>query len=177
MGTDVTPETIDTVLRILSWSVIAFGALWLVTGTIGYFHRRAYNLTHAESGRSKNIKPDFLKVDKAKRQAAIERGDAYTAVLAAREARTPVERVTFWSRVAAGLSAVLGLVAMIVGTITKVDSLQRGIDQVSSWERFSQLVSDNKAGAIVAIAVIGANIIVFAESSKKWRRSKAPAGS
>lgn len=172
------PDNIDAVLRILSWCVIAFGALWFTTGAIAYFHRRAYNLTRAESGGSgvsKPIKPDFLTVDKAKRQAAIDRGQAYDAVLEAREpaaAGTTVEKVCLWSRFAAMSTAVLGLVAMVVGTITKIDSLQAGINRLSSWERFTQLVSDNQAGTVVALAVIGANIVVFVESSKKWGKKK-----
>jgi uncharacterized membrane protein len=163
-------ENIDAALRILSWCVIAFAVLWLTTAVIGYFHRRAYNLTRAESGRSRNIKPDFLKVNKGKRQAAIERGQAYDAVLDAREAAgaaTTVETVCFWSRLGAMATAILALVAMVVGTLTHIDSIQTGINQISSWDKFSLLVSEHKAGAVVALAVIGANIIVFVRTSKK----------
>jgi hypothetical protein len=62
------PDTVDTVLQILFWAVMASAALWAITETLAYFNRRAYNLTHAESGGSKNIKPDFLKVDHEKRE-------------------------------------------------------------------------------------------------------------
>lgn len=171
------PDNIDAVLRILSWCLIAFAALWVTTGLIGYFHRRAYNLTRAESSGSKPIQPDFLTVDKAKRQAAIDRGQAYDAVLEAREsagAPTTIEKVCFWSRFAAMSTAVLGLVATVVGTLTKIDSLQAGINRLSSWDAFSQIVSENKVGAVVAVAVIGASIVSFAEGSKKWGKTKTP---
>jgi uncharacterized membrane protein len=169
----IRPDTVDTALRILSWCVITFAALWLVTAVIGYFHRRAYNLTRAESGRSRNIKPDFLKVDKGKRQAAIERGTAYDAVLEAREpagAATTVDTVRFWSRLAAMSTASLAAVATLVGTLMKVESIQAGITQLSSWEKFSRLVSENKAGAVVALVVIGSNVVVFVKTRKKKTR-------
>lgn len=164
------PATIDTALRILSWCVIGFGALWLVTSVIGVFHRRAYNLTHAESGRSKHITPDFLKVDRAKREAAIDRGRAYDAVLDAREAPpsvATVAQVGLWSRLAAMTTATLAVVAAIVGTVTKVDSIQSGIDTVSSWDRLGHFVGQHKAGAVVAVIVIGANIVVYVNALKK----------
>jgi hypothetical protein len=170
------PSTIDAVIQILFWCVIGFGAVWLVTSVIGYFHRRAYNLTYAESGSSKNYKPDFLKVDRAKRQAAIERGEAFDERLAAREAPA-VQSLCFWSRVGAGSSAILALLAMIVGTLTKIDAFQRDVAKLGSWDRFTEIVSQNKTGTLVALIVIGANIIVFMESSRKWRRGKAPARS
>jgi uncharacterized membrane protein len=169
--TDLTrPDTIDTALRILSWCVIVFAALWFVTAVIGYFHRRAYNLTHAESGPSRNIKPDFLKVDAAKRQAALDRGAAYDAALEARETPAAVataEKVRHWSRIGAATTATLAVVAAVVGTLMKVESIQEGINQISSWDRLSKLVSDNKAGTVVALIVIGSNIVVFVNALKK----------
>ncbi len=165
------PDTIDRVLQILSWCVIAFAATWLVTSIIGYLHRRAYNLTHAESGHSKNIKPDFLTVDKAKRQDAIDRGKAYDAVLDAREAAArpspTVEKVGLWARFVATTAALLGLVATIVGTMQKVSSIQEGVAELSSWVKLVELVSQNKAGTIIALAVIGANIIVVVKKLNK----------
>jgi hypothetical protein len=164
------PTTIDTALRILSWCIIGFGALWLVTSVIGYFHRRAYNLTHAEAGRSKNIKPDFLKVDKDKRDAALEKGKAYDEVLAAREVPASVAtvaKVGLWSRLGAIATATLAVVAAIFGTVTKVDSIQSGINSMSSWDRLGHFVGQNKAGTVVAIVVIGANIVVYVNALKK----------
>ena len=75
-----TTSTVDALLGMFSWLVIIFGAVWLITSIIGYFHRRAYNLTLAESGGSP-IRPDFLKVDKKRRREAIERGEEYSDVL------------------------------------------------------------------------------------------------
>jgi hypothetical protein len=169
------PETIDTVLRLLSWGLFAFTALWAVTGTIAYFHRRAYNLTRAESSHSQNIKPDFLKVDKDKRQQALDRGAAYDQVLQGRAAPSPVETASLWSRFAAMATAVLALITLMVGTLNSVGALQQGVEKISNWDTLSQLVSDHKAGTVVALIVIAANVIVFVEGSKKWRKAQATA--
>ncbi len=164
------PGTASSLLQALSWILIALAALWLISAVISFFYRRAYNLTHAESGRSKDIKPDFLKVDKNKRQAALDRGSAYDAVLDARETAGParnVEKVRFWSRIAAGLVAILALGTTIVTTFMNVDAIQEGINKFSSWDRFSQLVGEHKTAAVVAIVVIGSNIIVTVKTLKK----------
>ena len=51
--------------------------LWIVLKIIGFFVRRAYNLTPAETTSSKKLKPDFLKVDHAQREELIERGKQF----------------------------------------------------------------------------------------------------
>lgn len=170
----MTTETMDTVLQVLSWLVIIFGTLWFATGIIGYMHRRAYNLTSAESGGSK-VTPDFLKVDRKKREAAIERGAAYDQVLDRREAAAAaaalapgtVDKVGTLSRAGATITATFTLVAAVVGTLTRVESLQQGVDQLSSWDSLTAIVKQYPAGTIVAILVIGANIIVFVKATKK----------
>jgi uncharacterized membrane protein len=164
----LSPENIDAGLRVLSWCLIVFAALWTVTSVLGYFHRRAYNLTRAESSRSKNIKPDFLKVDVGKREAAIGRGRAYDAVLDNREsgAAAPTDRLRFWSRFAAIATALVGLGLVIFGTVTKVDSLQAGVNRITSWDRFTDLISQNQAGSVVAVLVIVVNVYETATKLK-----------
>lgn len=164
------PETIDTVLRYLSWSVIGFAALWLVTSVIGAMHRRAYNLTHAESGRSKDIRPDFLKVDHAKRKEAIERGEAYDTVLKDRQQAETVKtaaKVGSWSRFLAIMAALLGLVTAAAGAVGKIGSVQKDLEQIGTWDRFVDLISQNPAGTVVAIAVIGVNVIIVVQKMQK----------
>lgn len=152
---EMDPQTIDRYLPIIAWLIVGFGGLWLVTSVIGYFQRKAYNLTHAESGSSKNIKPDFLKVDHAKREAAIERGAKFDRELNRREQPpAPVETVGRWSRILATTAVLIGLIVTVVGTLQRVESLQRDF---SSWEQFMEIVRQNQLGALVAVAVIAAN--------------------
>lgn len=168
------PETLDTVLMVLSWLVIISGSLWFVTGILGYFHRKSYNLTAAESGGSKPITPDFLKVDAKKRQEAIDRGAAYDEVLAKREAaakaaaggQAAVEKVGAMARAGALTTASFTLVAAVVGTLTRVKTLQEGAAQLTTWESLVETVQKYPVGAIIAVLVIGANIIVFVKATK-----------
>jgi uncharacterized membrane protein len=159
---------IDRMLQILAWCVVGFGGLWLVTSVIGYFQRRAYNLTHAESGASKNIKPDFLKVDHEKRKSAIERGEAYAGTIAARGGASPaVESLISWSRIAATGAAIIGLIATIIGTLEKIGKIQTTVEQYSSWDQFVELVRQHQIGALVAVIVITANVIVVVKKMQK----------
>ncbi len=167
------PQTVDTVLLILTWFVVIFGGLWLVTGVIGYMHRRAYNLTRAESGRSKNIQPDFLRVDHKKRDAAMKRGAAYDRELERRDEaeaaalKPPVDRLHAWSKAAATVSAAFTLLTAVIGTLTKVDSMQAGAQQLGSWDSLVDTMNRHPIGSSVAIIVIIANVIVFIKAAKK----------
>jgi uncharacterized membrane protein len=179
MQTEVatTTSAADTLLSVFSLLVIVFGALWLVTSIIGYFHRRAYNLTLAESGGSP-IRPDFLKVDKKRRAEAIERGEEYSEVLEKRaEADTrakaaagappssPVSRLSTLSRMGALVTGTVTLVAAIVNALTRVQFLQSDIQRLSGWDSFVETVKTYPVGATVAFLVIGANLIVFVQKT------------
>lgn len=168
-GSELNGETLDTILQVLSWLVVAFGGMWLVTSVIGYMHRRAYNLTRAESGGGKPITPDFLKVDKKKRDAAIARGEAYSEVLEQRAAvaASPASKAEFWSRAAALITATFTLLGAVVGTLTRVESLEEGARQLSSLDTFTGIVRDHPIGTTIAVIVIGANIVVFVKATKK----------
>jgi uncharacterized membrane protein len=157
-------EHADTV-RILLWCVVGFAALWLVTSVLGYFHRRTYNLTYADSAGGQPITPDFLKVDKEKRKAALERGAAYDTTLGKREA-SAVEKVCFWSRLGATAAALLALGATVIGTVSKIDSIQKGVEDIGSWDKFAALISQNKLGATVAVVVIVFNVGVFVHKQR-----------
>jgi hypothetical protein len=163
------PETIDAVLRIASWCVIGFAALWLVTSIIGAFYRRAYNLTHTESGSSQNVTPDFLKVDRAKREAAIARGQAYDQVLERREAaaRAPVKTAMTWSRILATGAALVTFLTAVIGAFEKIEAYQDNLEEMGSFDRFMQLIAQNPIGTAVAVAVVAANIYLVARKIQK----------
>lgn len=164
-----TPDNIDRILQIVSWVVVASGALWLVTSIIGVFYRGAYNLTHTESGSTKPITPDFLKVDQAKRDAAIARGKAYDSVLKDREkaARGPAKTVGTWSRIFATAAAFITLLTAVIGAVEKAGSYQGQIERYSSWDALVELFNQYPIGATVALAVIAANLYIFIRKVRK----------
>lgn len=169
------PENYQQIFTIVSWVLGVVGAIWLVTGVMGYLHRRAYNLTHAESGRSQNIKPDFLKVNKKAHEEAVERGEAFDQKLREREGETPtppastdfLERL---ARIGTTLTAIFGLIAAVVGTLTKADALQAGFDNITSFQKLATIVKTYPIGALVAVIVVVANIVAFYTGEKKKKK-------
>jgi len=176
MQTEVaaTTSTVDALLSVLSWLVIVFGAVWLLTSIIGYFHRRAYNLTLAESSGSP-ITPDFLKVDKKRRAEAIERGEEYTQVLEKRTQAatqpppksTAMKRLGTVSRAGALVTGTFTLVAALVSALTRVQTFQTDLQQLSGWDSFKETVKEYPVGATVAFLVIGANVIALVQKPAK----------
>ena len=106
------------------------------------------------------------------------RGQAYDDTLRAREtaaaaaAASPAAQASVFARFGALAAALLTLIATVFGTVTKVDAIEAGIQQVGSVDQFLDLVSQHKVGAVVALAVIGTQIVVFAASSKKTLAGK-----
>lgn len=168
---EIPRETLDAWLNGLAWTLGLCTLLWLAGSIVGVWHRRTYNLTRADRAGGKVVRPDFLDVDARKREAAIARGRAYDKTLADREtAAAPasaVASITLWSRLAALSAAVLTLIATIVGTVTRVQALEASVQQVGTWDQFVQTIADHKVGAALAVAVIGAQVVVFVQSSKK----------
>jgi hypothetical protein len=168
------PEGYKFIFNIMTWGGIVLGGLWLVTGVMGYMHRRAYNLTHAESGRNQKIKPDFLKVNKKAREEAMERGEAYDEKLDVREgAPPPPAPAAFLERLAragATITALFGLIAAVVGTLTRAGSLQAGIEEIASFDKLMTILRNYPLGAAVAVIVVAANVIAFYTAEKKKKK-------
>lgn len=163
-----TPDNIERILQIVSWLVVGGGVLWLVTSIIGVFYRDAYNLTHTESGSSKPITPDFLKVDQAKRDAAIARGKAYDSVLTQRESQAKtVKNACRWSRLFATAAALVTLVTAVIGAVEKAASYQGNIERYTTWDGLVELVTKYPIGATVAVAVIVVNVYIFTTKVRK----------
>lgn len=167
------PENVTQVLDLMTWALVIFGAAWLVTSVIGAMYRRSYNLTHAESGRSKKIQPDFLTVDRGKREAARARGDRYGAELTAREAgprrspASPVSAVSWWSRVLATATALIGLLFTALTTLQRVSSTDAAVRELGNWEKLKTLVSEHPVGAALCLAVIASNVYIGVRKLRK----------
>ncbi len=165
------PENINQILDIVTWGLVIFGVAWLVTSVLGAMNRRAYNLTHAESGGSKKIEPDFLKVDKAKREAAIARGERYDEQLAKREAparpANPVSAAGTWSRIAASATALIGVVFTAVTTMQRVGVTDEAVRDLGNWEKLKTIISQHQMGAVLCLAVIASNVYIVVRKMQK----------
>lgn len=170
---NLTPEQVDTGLNWLAWVLAACTALWIVTSVLGYMYRRNYNLTKADASGGRVVRPDFLDVDHKARRDAIRRGERYERELDARDAAavappaTAAEVASAWSRWLATGTALFTLAGTVIGTVTRMQSLEQGVQQVGSWDHFVQTVSDHKVGAAIAFAVVGAQIVLFVQANRR----------
>jgi hypothetical protein len=162
-------ENVNQILNVVTWALVISGAVWLVTSVLGAMHRSAYNLTHAESGRSKKIQPDFLKVDKAKRDAAIDRGQRYDEKLdkPALPPQEGVGKAFTWSRVAASASALIGLVFTAATTMQRVAGTDEAVRDLGNWEKLKAIVSQHQLGAVLCIAVIASNAYIVVKKMRE----------
>ena len=153
------PANAALFLEIVQWTLFGFAIVWVIARVIGTLHRRSYNLTYAESGRSKNVQPDFLKVDKYKRQDAIARGEQFDDALESRGdgSPSPIGAVRKWSGVGATLAALVGLFFSAVMTLNAVTTADGIVRDLGNWEKLRLLVSQHQLGAIVCAAVIVSN--------------------
>ena len=106
------------ILPVVVWLCAALAAAWFGLALLDRWRRRTYNLTVAERGGS-GATPDFLKVDRAKREAALERGRPV--------AETPPmvpPPTTRWSRITGYAATVCAGLTLIVAALTALTSVE-----------------------------------------------------
>lgn len=161
------PEEIRAWLAPLGFALAALFALWLVFLVLRYLHRRAYNLTKAETARfRKGRDPSFLKVDHEAREEALRRGDEYVRPADRVEEPAPAEpprpRWSLWSvlcRVAIVIAALahFGVIAFTMASAAKdADQVWK---EISTTERISTVVSRYWIGFALAGIVLAAELI------------------
>lgn len=129
--------------------------VWAALTVFGWLKRRAYNLTEAESAPSKAITPDFLKVDAAKREAAIERGRQFDTGPPAATAPPALSTASRVSRMVALLLAVLSFLAAAAAALQKIDTVQSLYSRLtSSWDQFLAIIQHYAIGFAFALVVI-----------------------
>lgn len=165
------PSWSESVLPYLEYGLIALAGIWVVAELVRSAHRRAYNLTKAETTRSKAIEPSFTKVDHEARKAAIERGDAYQKAReeaeAARRAKAPEPELRNWGKVARAISkvvagAIVALVPPAASGLTRPDGTKY------AWvEGMSEIVSRNAVGIGLAVGVLAVSLFQFVTKRSK----------
>jgi hypothetical protein len=123
--------------------------LWIVLKIIGFFMRRAYNLTAAETARSKNLKPDFLKVDHAQREDLIERGKQFDLVNA-----PPVEKAATAARFGIILSAFITFSSAAFFALGRIEDYDQTWRKLTAIDKFWAILKSHPVGFIVAVLII-----------------------
>jgi hypothetical protein len=153
------PDTISSIIGWILWAFLGAAALWAVLSVMGYWHRRAYNLTQAESVRSRDITPDFLRVDQKKRDELIAKGKEFDAKRDSPP--TGVSRANRTARVIVFVTALFSFLTAAAAAMLKVGEMQRFYEQYSSLQRFVAIVMDHKFGFATAGLVILFDFALF----------------
>ena len=157
------PETsgIDSFLGLLLIVATVLFVIWIVLILFSWWQRRAYSLSIAETSQSAGLKPDFLKVNKAARDAAMARGAAFDARTQG-PAPTPVTKAASYSGLVALVAAILSFVTASFAALQKVQVFQSAVDQLSSWDRFAAILSRYSAGFAIAALIIVLQVLHLA---------------
>ncbi len=179
------PDWATTWLLWLGAAMAAFFVLWLVVAIARAMHRRAYNLTKAETARPRSdVEPSFLKVDEEAREEALRRGDEYVRPAdaeAAEEAAAATEPDSIWRRW--GLFSRLGIVTIavahvaiaVVSSVAMMRDAEEVLNKLSTSECLVTVVTRYWPGFLLALVVIVAEVVQFMRSRNTARPSR-PAG-
>lgn len=148
---------VDTVLNLATPALIIGAAIWLILSILEVMRKRSLNLTTAETARASGAQPGFLKVDQAKRDAAMQGGAAFDAHVAQRDAPAP-ETGPVKAKGLAGkctvLLAILSLFTGIIGALMRVEAYDSAIKKFGIWDNVVETVSNHTVGFVVAMCVI-----------------------
>lgn len=133
--------------------------LWVVLKLAGLAMRRAYNLTPVATADSKNVKPDFLKVDHAARQQMIERGREFDRRQAGGLAKATT--ATSFGVVASGFVTFVSAAFLAFGRVEELDATWRSL---SAKDRFVAIIQTHPVGFTLALAMVAA-------AGVRWVRS------
>ncbi|MBT9288090.1 hypothetical protein [Prosthecodimorpha staleyi] len=161
---------------ILFGATLALGGLWLVGAVLAAMHRRAYNLTRAETAGAA-LQPDFTRGGNADRRAAAEAA-ARAGAPASPEgglaaaggsvlAPSPYARLCFWSRMSALVAAGTSLIAVVFQAVGAGRQAEEAAKAVGGLDGILAALAQHKIGVAVAVAVIIANMIAAARRGER----------
>ncbi len=170
---DAIPEWAHDAMFPLGIAIVILFVLYVGFAILGALHRRAYNLTKAETTGKKADAPAFLKVDHEAREAALERGDAYVrpADRAEGEAgkRSAGSRRSSWAflcRVGVILVAVAHVAIVVVSVADATYNAEKVVQDISASDRFAAIVSKYWLGITLGVIVLVAEVVRFVQSRR-----------
>jgi len=148
---------VETFLNTATPLLIVGAIIWVILTILAATRRRALNLKTAETVSKTNTQPGFLKVDQAKRDAALQGGAAFDEHVANRDA-PPLDPAQGKARGLAGkctvLLAILSLITGAIGALMRVEVYDQAVRKFGVWDNIVETVSNHTVGFVVAMAVI-----------------------
>jgi hypothetical protein len=136
--------------------------LWIILKAIGFFMRRAYNLTPAATAKSKNLQPDFLKVDHAQRQELIDRGRQFDIAY-----EPPVEKVATTARFGVILSALISFSTAAFFALNRVPEYEQAWQNLTAFHKFGAILKSHPIGFIIALLIVIGGVIQLVMTLRK----------
>jgi len=148
----------EAVLSYLIPLLIVCCVIWIGFTILDGMRNRAFNLTTSETvGGSSSDRPDFLKVDHEKREAALRGGEAFDAHVQKRDASSEAVSSSARTGIAGKctvLLAILSLVTGAIGALMRVEAYDNAVRKFGIWDNVVETVSNHPVGFVVAMAVI-----------------------
>ncbi len=151
---------VDTVMLIF----LGLFVLWVVLKVIGYAMRRSYNLTPVATAGSKDIKPDFLKVDHAAQKQMIERGREFD-----RTASPALAKALTATNIGVLLSGCVSFVSAAFLAFGRIQDLDTTWRDLSAKDRFAAIIQSHPYGFGIALIMI---VAALARLLMTLRRAK-----
>jgi hypothetical protein len=166
------PEWVPDAMVPLGYAIVALFAAWLVLGIVRLLHRRAYNLTKAETARGKPAEPGFLKVDHEARQAALDRGDAYVrpADRVAEAEASGKRKGSAWAflcRLGVVIVALAHFGVVVVSMADATHNAEKVVQDISATDRLEAIVSRYWLGLTLGVIVLTAEVVRFVVSRRE----------
>lgn len=143
---------------------LALFVLWVVLKVIGYALRRSYNLTPVATAPSRDIKPDFLKVDHAAEKQMLQRGREFERTRA-----TALQKATSATSLGVIVSGLITFVTAGLLALGQIEELDTTWRELSTKDRFVAIVESHPVGFAVALAMI---VAAFIRLAMTFRRPK-----
>jgi len=172
------PEWANVLLWVLGVGMVLLFILWVALKVIVAMHRKAYNLTKAETAKAGQApKPSFLTVDHEAREEQIRRGEGYEspkeredreAVEAAEAAaRAAQPRWGIWARLGAVIIAIAHIGVAVLAGIAMYNNYSKVRADLSTASCIQDVIAKYWLGFVLALVVIVAEIVFFVRARKK----------
>ena len=172
------PEWANLLLWVLGVAMVAIFILWVILKVIVAMHRKAYNLTKAETAKAGQApQPSFLTVDHEKREEEIRRGEGYespreredreAAEAAAAAARAAEPSWGIWARLGAVILAIAHIGVAVLAGIGMYNNWKDVRQDLTTVRCIQDVVAKFWLPVLLALIVIVAEIAFFVRKRKK----------
>lgn len=159
------PPAVAAWTSLIFYIFIGLVLLWIVLKIIGFFYRRAYNLTPAATTGSKNLKPDFLKVDHAQRETLIAKGQQFDAAY-----NPPIVKATTAVQFGVIFTALVSFGSTVFFALSKIEDTDGTWQKLTAGHKFGAIVQSHPVGFVITLVIILGGLVQLIITLRKNRK-------